>query len=248
MRNIFDDHKKKVRAEKRDFNRGNFKTFTPPNQGQKETPNLFVQDASNDQYRTSSDPEIAHSGQPLIIAEAQGPHGPEFETQTQQEEFQVEEATKSICAGFNMQSCVLLIALCFHAVFEGIALGLTNELSATINIMVALGLHKPAAALSLGVSLTKNFKDKNDGKKAIFLLTVFAAATPVGIMLGMALQHSSPIVEVIFNSIAGGTFLYIAASEVIVEEFSMPDRYKWAQYGAFLCGICLISCLWFMEV
>lgn len=142
---------------------------------------------------------------------------------------------------------VLLTALSMHALFEGIALGLTKETSATINIMLALILHKPAAALSLGVSITKNFVEKNEEKKGIFLLTVFAAATPIGVMLGMALQHSSDIVEVVFNSMAGGTFLYIAASEVIVEEFSMPDRNKWLQYLAFLAGIALITSLWFME-
>ena len=86
-----------------------------------------------------------------------------------------------------------------HALFEGIALGLTNEFSATINIMIALLLHKPAAALSLGVSITKNFKGDDDVKKGVLLLSVFAIATPIGIMLGMALQHSSDIVEVIFN-------------------------------------------------
>ena len=107
-----------------------------------------------------------------------------------------------------------------HAIFEGIALGLTSEFGAMINIMLALILHKPAAALSLGVSLTKNFIDKNEEKKGVMLLTIFAAATPFGIMFGMALSHSSEIVEVIFNSFAGGTFLYIAASEVIVDEFS----------------------------
>lgn len=99
----------------------------------------------------------------------------------------VEEATKGICAGFNLQSCVLLIALSMHAIFEGIALGLTSEFGAMINIMLALILHKPAAALSLGVSLTKNFIDKNEEKKGVLLLTIFAAATPIGIMFGMAL-------------------------------------------------------------
>jgi len=99
----------------------------------------------------------------------------------------VEEATKGICSGFNLQSVVLMLALTMHAIFEGIALGLTNEFSATINIMLALLLHKPAAAMSLGVSITKNFVEKNEKKKGILLLCVFAAATPVGIMLGMAL-------------------------------------------------------------
>ena len=142
---------------------------------------------------------------------------------------------------------VLLIALSMHSVFEGIALGLTSDFSATINIMIALILHKPAAAISLGVSITKNFVEKNEEKKGILLLFIFSIATPIGIMIGMALQQSSDIVEVIFNSFAAGTFLYIAASEVIVEEFSMPDRYKYIQYGAFLCGIALITSLWFME-
>ena len=114
-----------------------------------------------------------------------------------------------------------------HAIFEGIALGLSKEFSATLNIMLALILHKPAASFSLGVSITKSFKSENDVKKGILLLSLFALATPIGIMLGMALQHSSDMVEIIFSSFAGGTFLYISASEVIVEEFSMPDRYKW---------------------
>ena len=80
------------------------------------------------------------------------------------------------------------MALSMHALFEGIALGLTKELSATINIMLALALHKPAAALSLGVSITKNFKDPSELRKGIVMLTIFAVATPIGIMFGMALQ------------------------------------------------------------
>lgn len=99
----------------------------------------------------------------------------------------MDEATKGICAGFNLQSVVLMLALTMHAVFEGIALGLTNEFSATVNIMIALALHKPAAAMSLGVSITKNFVEKNEEKKGILLLTIFAVATPIGILIGMAL-------------------------------------------------------------
>ena len=79
------------------------------------------------------------------------------------------------------------------------------------------------------------------------LLSIFAIATPLGILVGMLLQDTSPIIEVIFNSFAGGTFIYIAASEVIVEEFSIPDNYKWTQYFTFLAGITLITSLWFIE-
>ena len=142
---------------------------------------------------------------------------------------------------------MLVIALSMHAIFEGIALGLTKTMSTTINLMLALILHKPAAAISLGVSIQKNFVEQGEEKKGILLLVLFAVATPIGVMFGMALQHSSDMVEVVFNCFAGGTFLYISASEVIVEEFSMPDRYKVAQFIAFLAGMMLITSLWFIE-
>ena len=135
-----------------------------------------------------------------------------------------------------------------HAVFEGIALGLTKDFSATLNIMLALMCHKVAAAMSLGSSITKNFVENDEKKKGIFLLVIFALATPVGIILGLTLQEfGTTMIEVIFNSLAGGTFIYIAASEVIVEEFSMPDRHKWLQYFTFLCGIAIITALWLLE-
>jgi zinc transporter ZupT len=59
------------------------------------------------------------------------------------------------------------------------------------------------------------------------LLISFALATPIGIALGLLLQDANEMVEIIFSSFAGGTFIYIAASEVIVEEFSIPGRKKW---------------------
>ena len=110
--------------------------------------------------------------------------------ETAEDELEVEKATKGICDGFNLQSVVLMLALTMHAIFEGIALGLTKEMNPTLNIMLALILHKPAAAISLGCSITKSFADKNDQKKGMLLMTLFAGATPVGVMLGMALQHS----------------------------------------------------------
>ena len=71
-----------------------------------------------------------------------------------------EEREVGKCAGCSsyLNALVLLIALSTHAIFEGIALGLTNELSATVNIMLGLLFHKGPAAMSLGISLSKKFK------------------------------------------------------------------------------------------
>ena len=114
-----------------------------------------------------------------------------------------------------------MIALSTHSVFEGIALGLTPELAGLINMIIGLVVHKGPAAMSLGISLSKRFKEKRDQRKAIMFVILFAFATPIGIGIGMLLQSANNLVEVLFSSFAGGTFIYIAASEVIVEEFSI---------------------------
>lgn len=148
----------------------------------------------------------------------------------------------------NLQSIVLLVALSVHAVFEGIALGLTKEVSSTVNIMAGLLIHKSPEAMSLGISLSKNFKNPDERRKAFRLLILFAFAAPIGVAFGMALQHANDMVEIVFSSFAGGTFIYIAASEVIVEEFSLMGHNRWAKMLTFLLGAIIITSLWLLEI
>jgi zinc transporter 1/2/3 len=137
-----------------------------------------------------------------------------------------------------------MIALSTHAVFEGIAVGLVKDLPDLWTYVIAIFLHKWAAAMSLGISMSKNFKDETT--TMYILLLIFSFATPLGISIGMAVSSSSVLINIIFSSLAAGTFVYIACSEVIVEEFSTPE-YKWIKYLAFLLGATLIACLTLIE-
>jgi len=137
-----------------------------------------------------------------------------------------------------------MIALSIHAIFEGIALGLNKNMSATINIVIAVFLHKWAAAMSLGISLAKTFPD--NPRFILLLVLTFSCATPLGVTIGIILTAAPPIVDIAFSSLAGGTFLYIACSEVIVEEFSVPGH-RWLKYFAFLIGCAIITSLFFIE-
>ena len=142
---------------------------------------------------------------------------------------ETKKKAKKICfnLGQGLQSLVLLEALGTHAFFEGIALGLTRDSSASFNIMVGLFIHKTAASLSLGISILKNF-DRQDIGKGNLLMFLFALGTPLGILTGLLLQgKNNEMLEITMSSFAAGTFVYIAASEVIVEEFSIPGRPKW---------------------
>lgn len=46
-----------------------------------------------------------------------------------------------------------MIALCFHSIFEGLALGLNNDPVTTFDLMLAISMHKYAASMSLSISL-----------------------------------------------------------------------------------------------
>jgi zinc transporter ZupT len=77
-----------------------------------------------------------------------------------------------------------------------------------------------------------------------WLVFTFSLATPVGIIAGMLLGQGD-LLDVIFNSLASGTFVYIACSEVIVEEFTIPGNRCWKLF-AYLIGILIIFSLWFI--
>lgn len=85
---------------------------------------------------------------------------------------------------------------------------------------LAIFLHKGAAGMSLGISMQKTFGEQ--GKVFVStMMILFAFFTPIGIFLGAIIAEGEhPMLEIVFNCLAAGTFLYIACSEIIVEEFS----------------------------
>jgi len=110
--------------------------------------------------------------------------------------------------------------------------------------MVAILIHKGCAGFSLSLALGKGFP--GDFKTIFWILLTFSFATPVGVSLGIILKNTSDIIDVVFSSLAGGTFLYIACSEVIVEEFSLPGG-RWIKLLVFILGATIILLLWFLD-
>jgi solute carrier family 39 (zinc transporter), member 1/2/3 len=143
-----------------------------------------------------------------------------------------------------MTPFVLMIALSTHAMFEGLAMGLTPDLKTVETIAAAILIHKGAAASSLGIALVKTFPD--NFKLCRWLLFVFACASPLGVILGIALGSQGEIYEIVFSSLAAGSFVYIACSEVIVEEFTIPGN-RGLKLLAFLIGITIITSLWLLD-
>ena len=68
--------------------------------------------------------------------------------------------------------------------------------------------------------------------------------TPLGIIIGMSIAQSNKLIDVSFNGLSGGTFIYIACSEIIVAEFD-KGKYHWLKMILFLLGGTVITVLWF---
>lgn len=111
-------------------------------------------------------------------------------------------------------------------------------------LTIAIVMHKGAAGMALGTSMVKAFPDSDN--HVLLLLFLFALFTPIGVLIGWAVSESSPLVEIIFNCFAGGTFIYIACSEVIIEEFSAPEN-KYLKFFVYILGIAFIACLGLIE-
>jgi len=130
---------------------------------------------------------------------------------------------------------ILLIALSVHGIFEGIALGVMNTIKDCSILFSAIILHKWAAAFALGISFYKSGTETNLFIKMILIFTSFG---PLGIIIGMLFSDAGNLIKGVMLSISGGTFIYVAASEVIVEEFSLSKKtnikFLWFLFGGIL--------------
>jgi hypothetical protein len=107
-----------------------------------------------------------------------------------------------------------------------------------------------AEAFTLGTA----FHKANIEKCTYFgLIILFSFITPAGDTLGLCFAGTSKLVEGIFLALSAGihllilgTFLYVSASEVIVEEFSLSQN-KWWKYFVFIIGAFITAILKVIE-
>jgi len=138
---------------------------------------------------------------------------------------------------------ILQLAIGIHATFEGMAIGIQKDPAECAGIGAAVVCHKWAEGLTLGIAFSKAGVDID---RAILMITLQAFMNPIGVAIGWILSNQGYLIASIFESISAGTFLYIAAGEVIIEEFNIA-RYKWEKYLVFLLAIAFIISLWYIE-
>lgn len=91
-----------------------------------------------------------------------------------------------LLCGVNISPLILLLALGFHSIFEGIALGMQKTVGPFINLMIGVTLHHTVACISLGVSLGQH---QTKSKKAIFFIFfALSLIESAGIGIGIGIE------------------------------------------------------------
>mmetsp|Transcript_23089 Transcript_23089/g.37084 ORF Transcript_23089/g.37084 Transcript_23089/m.37084 type:complete len:436 (+) Transcript_23089:62-1369(+) len=122
-------------------------------------------------------------------------------------------------------SHLLVIILSVHSLCAGISYGANKKLGTAIGLFIAIVCHKAFAAFALGLSFRQNAIRL---RTAIPSILIFSVMTPFGCFIGLGTATvSTPVgarlFSMTFKGIAGGTFIYIALVEILLEEFEGKD-------------------------
>lgn len=147
-------------------------------------------------------------------------------------------------AATGRQPYLLLVVLSVHSLVAGASLGLESSGSAYLMILVAILAHKGFAAFSLGVSFIRGGTPPQEYRK---LLLFFACTTPVGLLLGTlassALSGRTALqFEAVFDSLAAGTFLYVATMDLMHDAFE-ERSVRLGKFAAVVVGFGLMAML-----
>lgn len=148
-------------------------------------------------------------------------------------------ATKNMS---KSSTVILVVALCTHSIFEGIAVGIQPDFDFTLYLSLSIALHNLVAAISLGGTFSRSGFSV---KKSLGLLIAFAISTPIGMTIGILLTDTNVLVGVVLMSISAGTFIYVSCTEILQHEFDRGLR-QWLQYIFVVLGGALIIGFWFM--
>jgi len=122
-----------------------------------------------------------------------------------------------------LAAVVAFLALSFHSVIAGLALGASDDGAGIV--LIAIISHKGFAGFALSTSF---FRGNEEGSSPMPLLQItgwllaFCMTTPVSILIGTAMQgsfHGSKAVDVL-TAFAAGTFIYVGLIEILMKELT----------------------------
>ena len=151
-----------------------------------------------------------------------------------------------------MRGFLVILALSLHAVFEGIALGLTGSTSSVWFLFFAIASHKFVISFCIGMQFVSS------GLRpwvVVVYVSTFALISPVGAGVGIILAETVDSEASLQNSLvtvlqglATGTLLYVVIFEVIEKERLKKVTAGLVQVTFLVLGFICMIMLEFIEM
>ncbi|KAM3720581.1 Zinc transporter ZIP1 [Dirofilaria immitis] len=130
--------------------------------------------------------------------------------------------SNSIRANDIIHLITFTIAMSFHSILEGIALGVQDEKFGIITLFISLLLHKGIEAFSVGLQISRTIAQQI--KIIIITITIYSLMTPIGSFAGLFLQSVNMNeslrqgIIIVLEGLAIGTFIFVTFLEVLFEQ------------------------------
>ncbi|RUS70959.1 hypothetical protein EGW08_021277 [Elysia chlorotica] len=129
----------------------------------------------------------------------------------------------------HFRSIIFIMALSFHGIFEGMALGLQSMKSSVWALCFAIVVHRCVLAFKLGMDLSRG--EEKHGT-AFLCIGTFTLISILGIILGVlicsgaSLYSDVTVPEAILQSLATGTIFYIVFFDILFKDLEGRDDLK----------------------
>ncbi|XP_046667083.1 zinc transporter ZIP3-like isoform X1 [Homalodisca vitripennis] len=180
---------------------------------------LHVSTISGSKTRNPLDPQLRMTGGPLDSTEMS----------KEDDDLENPRTTAQVVAK-SFRGFLAVLALSFHAIFEGLAVGLEMKTTNVWYLFGAIATHKFVIAFCVGIELVSS-KTKN--LLILLYIGTFAIVTPLGIGFGILLSgdssgiNAASPVTTILQGMAAGTLLYVVFFEVLQKERANTKHGAW---------------------
>lgn len=121
-------------------------------------------------------------------------------------------------------SILLIVALCFHSVFEGIAIGVAETKADAWKALWTVCLHKIFAAIAMGIALLRMIPNRPLLSCAAYAFA-FAISSPVGVAIGIIIDETTQgavadWIYAISMGIACGVFIYVSINHLLSKGYT----------------------------
>lgn len=170
-------------------------------------------------------------------------------------EGQFRKASLATATSFG-DTILLIVALCFHSVFEGIAIGVAETKADAWRALWTVCLHKIFAAIAMGIALLRMIPDRPLLSSAAYAFA-FAISSPVGVAIGIIIDatsqgHVADWIYAISMGLACGVFIYVSINHLISKGYKPQKMVSFDtphhRFLAVLLGVGVIAVVMIWDI